>query len=146
VVSRSGRLDHPALRQGGVLLAGDLSSREIVQRIRADGHQRILCEGGPGLFTWLISAGLVDEIFLTLSPRLFGRFAGDGRKALTDGRDLQGKPLQLRSLRRLAPLPALRDGEVLMGRGARRQRRRAQCLCLWCASETCGCSCSVGAW
>lgn len=100
VVSRSGRVDHPALRQGGVVLAGQLSPQEMVDRIRAAGHARILCEGGPGLFSELVAAGLVDEIFLTLSPRLFGRFEGDGRKALTDGRNLLGKPLQLRSLRR----------------------------------------------
>ena len=101
VVSGSGQVDpaHPALRDG-VLLTGKLSPREILERIRLDGHQRILCEGGPRLFAELAAAGLVDEIFLTLSPRLFGRFAGDGRKALTDGRDLGGLPLRLRSLRR----------------------------------------------
>ena len=101
VVSASGSVDaaHPALRDG-VLLTGRLTPQEIVQRLRDDGHQCILCEGGPRLFAELAAAGLVDELFLTLSPRLFGRFAGDGRKALSDGRDLGGKPLQLRSLRR----------------------------------------------
>ena len=41
-----------------------------------------------------------DEIFLTLSPRLFGRWHGDARKALAEGRDLGGMPLELLSLRR----------------------------------------------
>jgi riboflavin biosynthesis pyrimidine reductase len=101
VVSGSG-VDpaHPALRQGGVVIAGKLAPLEIVQRIRDDGHQRILCEGGPRLFAELADAGLVDELFLTVSPRLFGRFAGDARKALTDARDLRGMPLQLVSTRR----------------------------------------------
>ena len=111
VVSASGRVDPglPALRDG-VLLTGKLPAQEILQRIRADGHQRILCEGGPGLFAELAAAGLLDALFLTLSPRLFGRFEADGRKALTDGRDLGGKELVLRSVRRAGSHLFLRYG------------------------------------
>lgn len=102
VVSRSGRVDpaHPAVREGAVVLQGDLAPEQILRRLREDGHQRILCEGGPTLFSQLAAAGLVDELFLTLSPRLFGRVPADGRKALTDGRDLKGAPLSLQSVRR----------------------------------------------
>jgi len=102
VLSGSGDVDpaHPAIEQGGTVLTGKLAPHEILQRVRDDGHSRILCEGGPGLFGELAAAGLVDEIFLTLSPRLFGRFAGDGRKALAEARDLNGLPLRLLSLRR----------------------------------------------
>lgn len=32
----------------------------------------VLCEGGPSLNGQLLAAGLVDELFLTLSPRLIG--------------------------------------------------------------------------
>ena len=101
VVSGSGRVDpgHPALRDG-VVLRGKLEPGEILAALRRDGHRRILCEGGPGLFAELLAARLVDEIFLTLSPRLFGRWAGDARKALTEGRDLAGVRLELVSLRR----------------------------------------------
>ena len=101
VVSGSGRVDpgHPALRDG-VVLRGKLEPGEILAALRRDGHRRILCEGGPGLFAELLAARLVDEIFLTLSPRLFGRWAGDARKALTEGRDLAGARLELVSLRR----------------------------------------------
>ncbi len=101
VVSGSGNVDraHPALREG-VLLTGKLSSEEIIARLRADGHSRILCEGGPGLFAELAAAGMIDELFLTLSPRLFGRFPGDRRKSLTDARDLAGARLRLLSARR----------------------------------------------
>lgn len=98
VVSGSGMVSAP--KQGATLLTGKLSPREIVERVRADGHSRILCEGGPGLFGELAAAGLVDEVFLTISPRLFGRFAGDGRKALAEARDLHGMELRLLSLRR----------------------------------------------
>lgn len=98
VVSRSGNV--PQARQAATIVTGQSSPRQIVDRLGADGHRRILCEGGPGLFSELAAAGLVDEIFLTLSPRLYGRFPEDARKALTDGRDLAGLPLTLRSLRR----------------------------------------------
>jgi riboflavin biosynthesis pyrimidine reductase len=91
VASNSGNIPPKDL----TVVAG--TPRQMVDRIRADGHQRILCEGGPGLFSELAAAGLVDEIFLTLSPKLFGR-AG-ARKTLID-KDLGGAPLELRSLRR----------------------------------------------
>lgn len=101
VVSGSGQVDrsHPALREG-VLLVGKLTPSEIVAAVRADGHRRILCEGGPGLFGELSFAKLVDELFVTLSPRLFGRYQGDRRKTLAEARDLAGAPLRLRSARR----------------------------------------------
>ncbi len=101
-VTGSGKVDrgHPALRAGGGLIEGRRLPGEIVEAVRRDGHRRVLCEGGPGLFAELLAARLIDELFLTLSPRVFGRWAGDGRKSLTDGRDLAGAPLELRSARR----------------------------------------------
>ena len=38
----------------------------------------VLCEGGPTLNSFLLAAGLVDELFLTLNPKLLG-----GAAALT---------------------------------------------------------------
>jgi hypothetical protein len=48
----------------------------------------------------LVAANLLDELFVTSSPSLFGRFAHDGRKSLADGIDLAGAPLELMSARR----------------------------------------------
>ena len=48
----------------------------------------------------LIAEDLLDELFLTVSPALFGRYAGDAKKALVDGLDLGRKPLGLSSVRR----------------------------------------------
>jgi len=98
VVSASGNVPPP--KQPAIVIKGKRTPQEILDRHRADGHRRILCEGVPGLFSELADAGLVDELFLTLSPRLFGRFPNDARKALTDRRDLRGMSLDLRSLRR----------------------------------------------
>jgi len=101
VVSGSGNLDpaHPALAEGAVL-RGRLQPTEIVAALHADGHRRIVCEGGPGLFAELLAADQIDDLFLTLSPRMFGRWTGDGRKSIAEARDLQGRSMQLRSARR----------------------------------------------
>jgi riboflavin biosynthesis pyrimidine reductase len=124
LLSASGNVDvtQPALEhaflfttaQGEATLRGKLpsSTRLIVQDgarldlaqvlslLRAEGHLRVLTEGGPALFSELVQGRLVDELFLTSSPALFGRFENDHRKALTDGLDLQGASLDLRSVRR----------------------------------------------
>lgn len=71
------------------------------------GHPQMLCEGGPHLFGTLAEAGEVDELCLTLSPRLVG---GDA------GRILRGTP-QLDE--RLALVHALPAGDLLFTRYAR---------------------------
>jgi len=42
------------------------------------GVRSLLCEGGPTLLSFLMSAGLVDELFLSISPQILG-----GEDALT---------------------------------------------------------------
>jgi riboflavin biosynthesis pyrimidine reductase len=63
------------------------------------GIKTILCEGGPTVLGELLRAKLVDELFLTTSPRLFGRRSGDGRRSLVEGFDLSGRSMELLSLR-----------------------------------------------
>jgi len=77
-----------------------ISFVELIKSLRAAGFSRILTEGGPSLFSQLVQQRLLDQLFVTSSPALFGRFAGDQRKALTDGLDLGGAPLELASARR----------------------------------------------
>ena len=58
----------------------------LMARLREDhGVRSVLCEGGPTLNSYLLAAGLVDELFLTLNPKLAG-----GASALTivAGREL----------------------------------------------------------
>jgi riboflavin biosynthesis pyrimidine reductase len=63
---------------------------------RDHGIDTLLCEGGPTVFGALVRAGLIDELFLTLSPRLTG---GDSGPAITAGRPLSElQPLAIRGL------------------------------------------------
>jgi riboflavin biosynthesis pyrimidine reductase len=58
------------------------------------GVSTLLCEGGPTLFGSLVAEGLVDELFLTLSPKLVG---GEGNPAIVSGPPLlEPAALQLR--------------------------------------------------
>jgi riboflavin biosynthesis pyrimidine reductase len=114
VLTGSGSIDpgHPALEAGALVLAteagasrlGDrlpagadvvvvgegavVDPRAAVDHLRARGHVRILSEAGPHVFGSLLAAGLVDEVFLTLSPLLAGRPERGGRLGLVEGREL----------------------------------------------------------
>lgn len=60
---------------GRVLTAGDaaVDMAHLLSVLRVEhGLQHILCEGGPTLNASLFAPGLVDELCLTLSPRLVG--------------------------------------------------------------------------
>ena len=51
----------------------------LLATLRADyGVRRLVCEGGAQIFRALLAAGLVDELHVTLCPRIFG-----GEKAPT---------------------------------------------------------------
>jgi riboflavin-specific deaminase-like protein len=51
----------------------------LMARLREEhGIRSVLCEGGPTLNSHLLAAGLIDELFLTLHPKLSG-----GAAALT---------------------------------------------------------------
>ncbi len=83
--------------------AGEIRPAGIVAAARAHlGAVTILCEGGPRLFGQLLAAGLVDELFLTVSPQLAGRSGSDGRPGVVAGMAFAAgvaPRLHLRSLR-----------------------------------------------
>ena len=58
----------------------------LLSRLRDDyGVRSVLCEGGPTLNSYLLAAGLVDELFLSLSPQISG---GTGAPTIVEGRPL----------------------------------------------------------
>jgi riboflavin-specific deaminase-like protein len=66
------------------------------------GVKRLLCEGGGGLNDALFRAGLVDELHLTICPKIFG---GRNAPAIADGRGFrrlaEALPLQIKSFERV---------------------------------------------
>jgi len=72
-----------------------------VGALRARGHRLILHEGGPHVIGSFFEAGVVDELFLTISPLLVGRTLLDPRLALVEGADLlPGRRTRLLGVRR----------------------------------------------
>lgn len=52
---------------------GNLELAPLLRRLREEhGVRSILCEGGPTLNSSLLAEGLVDELFLSLAPKLAG--------------------------------------------------------------------------
>jgi riboflavin biosynthesis pyrimidine reductase len=114
VLSGSGSVDprHPALEEGALVLTSRRGATRLrrrlpsaatiltvgaetpvdpaaaVEALRQRGHKMILSEGGPLAFGALVAAGLVDELFLTMSPLLAGRPPGSPRPALVEGIEL----------------------------------------------------------
>jgi riboflavin biosynthesis pyrimidine reductase len=102
---------HPVLEAGALVLtteraAGDLRAavpgatevvpvsggdtvdlRSALDELRRRGNSLILSEGGPALFGGLVASGLVNELFLTLSPLVAGR-GTDTRLGLVEGVEL----------------------------------------------------------
>jgi 5-amino-6-(5-phosphoribosylamino)uracil reductase len=64
----------------------ELTNTMVLRRLRSEfGISSVLCEGGPTLFSSLLHEGLVDELFLTLAPKLTG---GGPAPAITTGAEL----------------------------------------------------------
>jgi riboflavin-specific deaminase-like protein len=69
----------------------DPSPGAALRELRNRGIRALLCEGGPTLNRALLAGGLVDELFLTLSPLLAGSAAAP---RIVEGADLP-EPLGL---------------------------------------------------
>jgi riboflavin-specific deaminase-like protein len=66
--------------------AGELTLTTMMRRLRSTYDVRsLLCEGGPTLFGALLQENLVDELFLSLAPKLTG---GGTAPAITAGPEL----------------------------------------------------------
>lgn len=71
---------------------GQLTLTTVLRHLRSDhGVRSLLCEGGPTMFGSLLQEGVVDELFLTLAPKLGG--GGQG-PAISSGPELP-EPQQL---------------------------------------------------
>lgn len=129
IVSGSGKIDpkHPGLLQPTIVVTSEQGAKHlkgmlpssveavpmgdvprldlaaVVKLLRDRGYGRILCEGGPMLLGALAESNLLDELFLTISPRLAGRSGNHVRLSLIENAELLPNFLvdgQLRSVRR----------------------------------------------
>ncbi len=82
------RVDYVRAAQAGRL---DLP-RALAQLHERLAIETVLCEGGPHLNTQLLSAGLVDELFLSLAPKLVGGDASGEALRILAGADLSPIP------------------------------------------------------
>jgi len=113
IVTGRGSVDpsHPAVRDGALIIttqkgadrladlieppaeiavvSGDnvVDPRAAIDLLHERGHKRILSEAGPRLFASLAREGLIDDLFLTVSPLLAGRGTVD-KLGLVEGADL----------------------------------------------------------
>lgn len=73
---------------------GELDVAASIGRLgREERVGSILCEGGPTLLGSLVRADVVDELILTMSPRIEG---GDGLRPIADS-GTEGRELELRA-------------------------------------------------
>jgi 2,5-diamino-6-(ribosylamino)-4(3H)-pyrimidinone 5'-phosphate reductase len=94
-----------------VLVAGrnKVELRKVFRMLEKMGYKRILVEGGGELNWSVLKLGIVDELIITISPRIVG-----GRSAITlvegegRGRISEGIPLKLRDVKRHA------NGEIIL--------------------------------
>ena len=65
---------------------GSISPTDILRLLHSKfGVRTVLHEGGPNLFGKFVSAALVDELFLTISPQIAGRVQQTIRPGLVEG-------------------------------------------------------------
>ena len=82
----------------------------LLARLRSEhGVRSVLCEGGPTLNSFLFAAGLVDELFLTLDPKVAGRRRGAHDRGRTGARRARGARADVARRGRRRPLHALRE-------------------------------------
>jgi 5-amino-6-(5-phosphoribosylamino)uracil reductase len=80
-------------------VAGRPDLSKTLQTLKRDyAVERLLVEGGPTLNRALISAGLVDEIFLTVAPKLLGNGVADEPRTILAGELLATVDLHLLSV------------------------------------------------
>lgn len=92
IITPEAALDNPAFARLSPLAVlfgapenpdGDVALPETLRLLKKDcGLDRILVEGGPTLNQALISDSLVDELFLTLAPKLVGGRPPDSQTLL----------------------------------------------------------------
>jgi riboflavin biosynthesis pyrimidine reductase len=103
------RAAHPLVNVVTADEPGRLSGAGVISAVTAAiGPGLLLCEGGPSLFGRLLADHSVQELFLTISPRIAGRDHDQPRPGVVDGWAAAPK-----ALRTAAMLSVRRSGDHL---------------------------------
>jgi riboflavin biosynthesis pyrimidine reductase len=102
-------VEHPAIAAGAIVLTTERAAEDLrdvvpevvgvndgdwvdlrlaLEELRRRGYEQILAEAGPTTFGVLLAEGLVEELFLTVSPVLAGRMESRRRLALVESVEL----------------------------------------------------------
>ncbi|MFN8521042.1 MAG: dihydrofolate reductase family protein [Chloroflexota bacterium] len=92
---------------------GRLAMADVLSWLADRGHRLVLCEAGPTVFGELLAAGLVDELFLTVAPRVAGRDGASVRPGIVAGVAFEPANLPSATLRSV-----MRSGDHLFLRHA----------------------------
>jgi riboflavin biosynthesis pyrimidine reductase len=84
---------------------GEVDLEAALHHLAATGARRVLCEGGPTLTAGLARAGLLDELFVTVSPRL----GGDPAAAHLIAGPVTDRPLEMVSEYHYRASPGVRE-------------------------------------
>jgi riboflavin biosynthesis pyrimidine reductase len=111
IVTTGASLDvlHPVVAEGALVLTTERGAAELagavpnvvavnggewvdlrtsLELLRGSGYEHVLSEAGPTTYAELVAAGLVDELFLTVSSVLAGRLGSRRRLGLVEGVEL----------------------------------------------------------
>jgi 2,5-diamino-6-(ribosylamino)-4(3H)-pyrimidinone 5'-phosphate reductase len=92
--------------------SGALDLVAVLADLASRGIRRVVCEGGPTLNAALLAVGVVDEMFVTVTPHILG---GTDPLRLVVGSDLVSCQLTLRSV-------YIRDSELFLRYGVAEDR------------------------
>lgn len=53
-----------------------VTSNKLIEYLNSKGYEHVFIDGGPTLIAQLLQAGVLDEIHLTISPKVFGSAPG----------------------------------------------------------------------
>jgi dihydrofolate reductase len=56
----------------GVMMT-DLSPKDLLQELENKGHKEVAICGGSTIYTMFMQSGLVNKIYITIEPKLFGQ-------------------------------------------------------------------------
>ncbi len=62
--------ENPKLIDGVRWVSGD--PENVLQELKKQGHKKVILGGGAGINTLFLKQKLIDEIFITVEPKVFG--------------------------------------------------------------------------